>query len=530
MKRVLPILIFSVPLVLHAWAVLKYAVNVPYYDDFEWAIQFLKDFLDVESFKDGVELLFSQHNQHRIVWLRLCVLGIHAVLGYLDFRVLVILGNLQFFAFTGVFLAIFFKSKLPIWYLIPLGFILHGFFSIHNIAVSYGVPNMSVLFFSVWSFYLIFLASKKWFFFGLLIGFLATFTNGNGILTMPLLFLCSLLVFRDFRSYMLLATAISALLLYFFNYQTDYSEIQLSSRTIPYFIEFMTVYFPGYQHALLKIVLVAFFFYLVWKVWESSWERELKVFFLVSVLFLFGAGALATLFRLIHNLHIPDWYAIYSIAFVALLYLAYIKLHPKPVLLPLLFSFACLFFWYNSLQKGLNTQQYLSENLVADLSNFKRNGHFAHLPGRMGEKRHAEWEKNFQELLASGDLKLSKNLIEVKTRGRESDLIEIKESHSYFEISYTPESEKTPKYRKIYGIVRRDNSLYLSGCYHWNQKLSDALFLQSWFSENSLFLLPKTPFVNQFPKGEYKVGFLFCGEGDSQELLWCPERIFLENP
>lgn len=88
-----------------------YAVNFPYQDDYNAILEFLTKF-DQANFGDKLGLLFSQHNDHRIFHSRVVYVLQHALMGKINFRGLIFLGNLQLLAIFGLLVS-FIKRALP---------------------------------------------------------------------------------------------------------------------------------------------------------------------------------------------------------------------------------------------------------------------------------------------------------------------------------------------------------------------------------------------------------------------------------
>src|SRR4051812_9853370 len=85
---------FAVPLLAYAWMVWKFAVDVPVLDDYDAALGFLNAFIGTSGFRAKAALILSQHNEHRIVLDRLVFLGQYLILGKIDFRISILIGNM----------------------------------------------------------------------------------------------------------------------------------------------------------------------------------------------------------------------------------------------------------------------------------------------------------------------------------------------------------------------------------------------------------------------------------------------------
>lgn len=72
--------------------VFEKSLNVPFWDDYAF-FHFLNDFYDNVSFKNFVNVVFRQHNEHRIVFPKLIVFLDHIFFGDISFKRLIIYAN-----------------------------------------------------------------------------------------------------------------------------------------------------------------------------------------------------------------------------------------------------------------------------------------------------------------------------------------------------------------------------------------------------------------------------------------------------
>jgi hypothetical protein len=542
------LILLALPILLHLFIVNRWAVNVPFYDDFEWAIVFLDEYLKANSIWERISLIFSQHNQHRIIWLRLSVVWIHKILGYLDFKYLVYIGNLSFFGLTTVFLFAFQKTKTRLFYALPLVLILHQFKSVHNIIISYGVPNMSVIFFAILAFFLVQCKKSKYLYLGLLAGFIATFCNGSGIIVMPLISIFAFITIEKKRYIPVLIMTGITLIIFFSGYETDYKEITFSFASVDYLFEFMGSYLPKISSWYVKGLLFVIFAFLVYygfsKVRKNALEDRrirLLAFLFCTSLFLGGAGLMATLFRVIHNLEIPDWYYIYSTTFIATLYLAMLTLFDKEkqrLAAFLVFFSVSSLVYFKSLGQDLVKMKGIVSYLEADAANYKRNGSWAFLPERMGREMLNDWQSTYTKLYQSKDVKLDPSYIDqisIDTHHQSmSNQISIDTSHAHhFNIKYTPLefNKEMLSSKKRFGFLERDDGKkqYIIGVYNWPNSTYQTIKNQSFFNGNSTFIVSKKAMSENIAEGKYYPGFVFVSNDGTVKQIWSTEQIEIEN-
>ena len=97
--RLRQLIILAIPL-MYLLFVMIFAANIPIGDDY-WLLDFLNQYFSAADGRAKIELLLAFHNEHRLIFTKLLALISISVVGNLDFRLLIFLGNLAFIA--GVF-------------------------------------------------------------------------------------------------------------------------------------------------------------------------------------------------------------------------------------------------------------------------------------------------------------------------------------------------------------------------------------------------------------------------------------------
>jgi hypothetical protein len=187
-KAVLGIGLLLVPIFMYYRIVYNNAVNVPFEDDFDSALKFLSTYLfNTQSAAEQLKLIFSQHNEHRIVFDRLIFLLDYYLTGSLNFRHLILVGNLSlvfvaYLLFRSSFSGMRFSDKLL--YFVPVAF---GLFQLHFWELTVwgmaSLQNLYVVVFALLCFYALSQTPQKtgWFVVACVAGVLAAFTSGNGM-------------------------------------------------------------------------------------------------------------------------------------------------------------------------------------------------------------------------------------------------------------------------------------------------------------------------------------------------------------
>jgi hypothetical protein len=215
----------------HVLLIGKYATNIPYADDFDAVLLFMTKFLEADSLLAKINLMFSQHNEHRIVLDRVAVLAEWFLLKEVNFRYLLFFGNALLLALFVLLYFTFRRNRThPSLYFLVIPFLL---FNLKSMDVCFSpmasIANFGGIFFSITSMFLLFnldqskLAYAQRFYLALISAIIAAFSIGNGLLTL-LLCLLGLILKNTPTKYLVIWSIVSslALLIYF----KDYHSVQ----------------------------------------------------------------------------------------------------------------------------------------------------------------------------------------------------------------------------------------------------------------------------------------------------------------
>lgn len=139
----------AVPFVAYGLSILKYAVNIPYRDDFPQALLLTNSFIHAGT-AERVKLILSQWNEHRTVFTRLIFLGNYYVLHGINFRYCIIIGNLGWVLTVVMLTLIFHRNfRLSLLQLLPIPFFLLSF--THAFDMFYAVASLTNYWFILFS-------------------------------------------------------------------------------------------------------------------------------------------------------------------------------------------------------------------------------------------------------------------------------------------------------------------------------------------------------------------------------------------
>lgn len=330
-------LIGLIPIYLYFKSVFIYSQNIPHWDDYA-IIDFVNRFNNSDSFFEKINLIFAQHNEHRIAFTRLIALLIYKLNGSLNFQWFIWFGNFGLVGILIVFYKFLTKIDFSINYLVPICFIIFQFSLYENTFWGMAsVQNFWVVFFVLMAFWQISVQKIPYFW-----AFMAAFTSANGVLFVPIIGVISFLYFKNYKQ--LIKFSILGLLIlacYFLLYQkppnTQPVSIDFLKNIKATFMllgsvfdlfpnmifekkEFFSMFFGGILLAVSLFVL--FRNYLISK--ELRITHKFDFVFLASILlFVLGTCFLTSLARLQYGFYVflTSKYKIYSILALCSVYL-----------------------------------------------------------------------------------------------------------------------------------------------------------------------------------------------------------------
>jgi hypothetical protein len=183
-------LVLLLPVVSYVGTVVWFSYDFPYLDDYPAIVDFVLR-LRGASWPETGQLLLEQNNFHRVVWLKLLVWFGYGLTGQVDFRVLQWIGN------SALLLTAWLlyrnqqqdmsRQSEPgnVLFFAPVVLLLFQFQG-WNLAF-WSMAAVSNLWAPAWALLAFGLAAHRRVGWALGVGVVATFTNGNGILVLPLL-------------------------------------------------------------------------------------------------------------------------------------------------------------------------------------------------------------------------------------------------------------------------------------------------------------------------------------------------------
>lgn len=202
-------------------------VNYPISDDFGAIVNFMVDYLKTTGYREAIKLLHSQNNDFRLVVLKLITLSDYYIFGKINFAHLRLIGFLFFLCTLFYFFSLgrFQTSKFYYFLPVPMLLISFAYAEINSLSME-SLSHFVVIFFVVSTFYSLFEAEKI--ILPLILLFLGIFSNGNGLLMVPIGFL-GLLIRKDYKRLTIWSVfSILAVLVFFLDYEKGNTPLDTS--------------------------------------------------------------------------------------------------------------------------------------------------------------------------------------------------------------------------------------------------------------------------------------------------------------
>jgi hypothetical protein len=379
-----------IPILLYYVSIFIKSVNIPQWDDYIAILGFANNFLSNSHNKFA--LLFSQHNEHRILFCRVSTLLLYFLSGKIDFKILTLIGNLSILAFTAVLLSstVFATHKMKPLYFVPVVFILfQPQYYENSLLTMASLSGLPVIFFAFLTLYCLGAGSIKNFIFSLVAAILTTFTNGNGMFV----FLSGLIILYFYKRYkegaVWILVGLMTVCAYFIGYTrpplhpSPMGIVNYPTEAIKYFFYFIGSSIPYFvsekfvQNPLLLlsggILIFLYFIFLSYKIRSGKVNIITFAFFA----YLFITAFVVTLGRSYFGAHqaLSSRYMIYSDLFIIFVYITFIEFSSDKTI-RLIFPFLLILSIYFNYASYKNNFQYMiiqKEELTDGLADWRMN-------------------------------------------------------------------------------------------------------------------------------------------------------------
>jgi hypothetical protein len=193
-------------------------VNFPFLDDFGAIVNFQVDYLKTTGLGETTKLLFSQNNDFRLVVLKLITLSDYYLFGQISFQHLRLIGFV-FFLSTLLYFYKLGKFKITKFYYflpVPMLLISFAYAEINGLAME-SLSHFVVIFFVVTCLYYLFETKKI--ILPIILLVLGIFSNGNGLLLVPIGVL-GLFIKKDYKRLIIWSVfSILTIIVFFMDYE-----------------------------------------------------------------------------------------------------------------------------------------------------------------------------------------------------------------------------------------------------------------------------------------------------------------------
>lgn len=318
-----------------------YAINIPKWDDHALKA-FLLEFHNAVTTKAEIAAVFRQHNEHRIALTRLFSLLDFSIFGKLNYRHLMMIGNVLLLAVIPLWYILLKNNKKPLFALVPVPFLWLTLSMWENMYWGMAsIQNFGVVALTLWTLYLCVSPKPVPFGVSILLAAVTIFTSPNGIFVLPIGALLLFLAGHRQRMFVYILGVGTAVFYYFYGYnRPDYNPESKASliRLVKGYMAFLGSFaesFPVLDHFAVCVFMGAIVFLVAVSVvsatlfrimrnkYSVKFEKITDLFCLGTMLFILGTALVVVYSRAGFGLEglITGKYKIYSVLLLLTAYL-----------------------------------------------------------------------------------------------------------------------------------------------------------------------------------------------------------------
>lgn len=545
-KNILATLLILFPIAVFYLVFQKYAVNIPHWDDF--AIRnTLAKMLETDSFSEKISLLFSQHNEHRILLTRLSAWIIYLLQGTLNLKSLMFIGFLALVSLLVIFFQVSKKYNSPLLAFVPVSFILFNVGLFENTFWGMAsVQNFGVIFFAFLTFYwLVFSIEnqyKNYFYFALFSCFIGVFTSSNGII-IPLIG-CLILLVQQRKKQLFTWLGSSAIFIFgfFYNFQknpdnvvkTDFSDYKTIIKG--FFATFGSVLDSSaiapnkhldlsMELGLFLLIFVCLFAYqVIFKKYNLN-KRTNDLFLLACLAFIGITSVGIVVARISYGIDIllTSKYKIYSVLSLIIFYIVALNSlaeRYKNNYIQLAIFVGIVFNFYTYIADYQNIK-YLNQERITD--QFKQQHSEKSFPKQgiiqaLQQPEKVFYDSMIDEMLQEKDSTL-KNL-NIETKG-ENYFLTLRKTGEKIDLTNAESG--------LYFVLKSDKNIYLYPS-HIRSLGMKAYLDRDFLMKNQLKIDNFTAEISKLyiQSGKYRIGTVMVKK-DSKKLTWSSETIDIQQ-
>jgi hypothetical protein len=171
------------PPAIYFYFVYTYSLNLPFADDFTNLDQ-AKRIIESTKFSEQLSIFFVLENGHRIAFTRLIYTITYFLLGEIDFRLLIVLGNISLVALLYLFFRTLKGSHTNLLYFAPVSILLFQLQFWKNMTwAASALQHQYILLFTGLTFYFLSKNSNRGFYCAFFFAVISIFTHAGGLVT-----------------------------------------------------------------------------------------------------------------------------------------------------------------------------------------------------------------------------------------------------------------------------------------------------------------------------------------------------------
>lgn len=541
-------LIILLPVVIYFTVWDYYAINIPKWDDHALKA-FIVEYHNAANWKEKILALFKQHNEHRISLTRLIAWIDFSAFGTLNYRHLMLAGNILLLGSVPLWYIILKNNKKPLSALLPIPFIWLTLAFWENMYWGMAsIQNFGVVTLTLWTLYLCLNSRPLVFGLSLILAWITVLTSGNGLLVLPIGALLLFLLQNRKRVALWIINSGAAIFCYFYWYSKSVSNpdskasiLQLAkgymgflgsfAESIPVKDSFRMCFLLGILLFLVAVSIASTtLFRIIRNKYPVKFERITDLFCLGTILFILGTALIVVYSRAGFGLEglITSRYKIYSVSLLIVGYLYVVVPIKGSFLSPYITAIVFLAIIFNifsyhyhlvdayNLRKMLVIDQFNSTYINEELE-AKTDTSFA---GRIVKKTPVIYE-NWLPLIAIAGRQnyagSSRGLIQLY------DQTIFKKTPEAFTIENKVFTSQRLQDSGIYVLLKSKKRYYVFPAYRTRNKSRKELFLKQYYFAPGFHT--EIPFW-AMDQGTYDVA-LIRQEGDKTGILFKNQKVII---
>jgi hypothetical protein len=390
----LSIIFIAFPPVVYFFCVFQYAVNIPFWDDFDllWETILI---VHADTFVQKIDILFSQHNEHRMAFPRLILQYIYFIFGNVDFKAAQVVGNTAMLLMGILFFKFLPPSSKKLVLFIPITLLLYDLQNWKNMTWTIGVlSNYFVLCFAGYSLFFIKENSNFKLFAAFSLAVLATYTQGSGIGVLLIGFLYFIFFKKKRKSIIWFTGSLIILFCYFLNYEKPsyhpsvWDSILNPGRLLAYLFSLTSSVVSFGNHTASFIIGLAFLLYFLELTRRKYYLKNVPVYMFMTYIFMVAAMAALTRSPMGIEQAFSPRYTIISTILLILVYISIVELFilKENKSMFIVYTAICLslFIYTGTFKYGINKLDSHKQNLIDGFSIWVQEGNTPYIPERTG--------------------------------------------------------------------------------------------------------------------------------------------------